>query len=170
MKDADVDLHRTNQWLTNSGLKAETEGLIIAAQDQSLGTRFYHNSNIIKDGTSPLCRICGMFDEYVDYVISGCRELAKSEYIQRHDNALSYIHWKLCRNYNIMTSADKWYEHKPETVVENEQAPILWNMPIHTDREIRANKPDIIIREHTKQRCWIIDLAVPLDRTIHRLR
>ena len=26
MKDADVDLHRTNQWLTSSGLKAETEG------------------------------------------------------------------------------------------------------------------------------------------------
>ena len=30
MKDEDVDLHRTSQWLTNSGLKAETDGLIIA--------------------------------------------------------------------------------------------------------------------------------------------
>ena len=37
-------------------------------------------------------------------------------------------------------------------------------MPIHTDREIRANKPDIIIRDHTNQRCWIIDMAVPSDR------
>ena len=54
--------------------------------------------------------------------------------------------------------------NKPETVVENEQATILGNMPIHTDREIRANKPDIIIRDHTNQRCWIIDMAVPLDR------
>ena len=69
MKDADVDLQRTNQWLTSSGLtssglKAETEGLIIVAQDQSVATRFYH-SNIIKDGTSPLCRMCGKFDESV---------------------------------------------------------------------------------------------------------
>ena len=47
-----------------------------------------------------------------------------------------YIHWKVCRNYNIMTSADKWYEQKSETAFENEQATILWNMPIHTDREI----------------------------------
>ena len=51
-----------------------------------------------------------------------------------HSNAASYIHWKVCQNYNIMTSEDKLYEQKPETVVENEQAAILCNKPIHTDR------------------------------------
>ena len=81
----------------------------------------------------------------------------------RH-NVASYTHWKVRQNYNIMTSADKWYEHKPETVVENQQATILWNMPIHTNRETRANKPDIIIRDHTNQRCWIIGMTVPSDR------
>lgn len=30
VKDADVDLHITKQWLMSSGLKAEAEGLIIA--------------------------------------------------------------------------------------------------------------------------------------------
>ena len=111
MKDADVDLQRTNQRLTSTGLKAETEGLIIAAQDQSLATRLYH-SNIIKDGTNPLCRMCGKFDESVDHVISGCPELAETEYIQRHDNAASYIHWKVCQSYDIKTT-DKRYGHKP---------------------------------------------------------
>ena len=53
IKEADVDHHKTNQWLKSSGLKSETEGFIIAAQDQSLATRLYHAS-IIKDGTSPL--------------------------------------------------------------------------------------------------------------------
>ncbi len=38
-KDADVDYVKTNKWLKTHGLKAETEGLIIAAQDQSLATR-----------------------------------------------------------------------------------------------------------------------------------
>ena len=89
--------------LTSSGLKAETERLIIAAQDQSLATRFSH-SNIIKDGTSPLCRMCGKFDKSVDHIISVCPELGKDEYIQRHDNVASYIHWKVCQNYNIMTA------------------------------------------------------------------
>ena len=53
-KEIDVDQQKTYSWLKSSGLKAETEGLIIAAQDQSLATRSYHH-RIIKDGTNPHC-------------------------------------------------------------------------------------------------------------------
>ena len=42
IKDADVDQVNINKWLKTHGLKAETEGLIIAAQDQSLTIRSYH--------------------------------------------------------------------------------------------------------------------------------
>ena len=52
IREADVDTEATNQWLKSSGLKAETEGLIIAAQDQTLPTRAYHY-HIIKDVTDP---------------------------------------------------------------------------------------------------------------------
>jgi len=60
--------------------------------------------------------------------------------IQRHNNAASYIHWKVCQSYNIKTT-DKWYELKPQIVIENEQPMAVWNiiMPIRTDREIVAN-------------------------------
>jgi len=37
-------------------------------------------------------------------------------------------------------------------------------MPINADREIAANKPDIIIRDYTNHKCQIIDMAVPSDR------
>ena len=46
----------------------------------------------------------------------------------------------------------------------DEFATHLWNVPVHTDREIAANKPDIIIRDHTNQKCQIIDIAVQSDR------
>jgi len=161
--DVYVDHHKTNQWLKSSGLKAETEALIVAAQDQSLATRSYHSRNIIEDGTKPLCRLCSKYDETVDHIVLGCPELAKSEYIHRHDKAAPYIHWKVYQKLNTDT-AGKWYDHKPETVTKNQDATILWNIPIHTDREITANKPETVIRDHKNFTCQIIDMAIPSER------
>ena len=115
IKEVDDDLKQTNNWLKGTGLKAETEGLIIAAQDQSLATRLYHHK-IIKYGTSPLCQLCNRCDESIVHILSGCPKLAKTEYIKRHNNAAAYMHWKILKHYNIKAN-DKWYEHQPETVI-----------------------------------------------------
>ena len=162
VNDADVNKDQTHKWLRSAGLKAETEGLLIAAQDQSLATKSYHH-RIMKDGTDPLCRICGKFEETIGHIISGCPELAKTEYIHRHDRAASYLHWKICRHYHINTD-DKYYEHKPATVTENDDVTILWDMPIHTDRTIKANRPDIVIKDKAEDRCIIIDMSVPSEQ------
>ena len=42
------------------------------------------------------------------------------------------------------TLKQKWYEHEPQTVT------ILWDMPIQTDHEIKANRPDIVIENKKK--------------------
>ena len=44
----DVDQKKTHQWLRSSGLKAKTEGFILAPQDQSLLTRNYQ-AKVIKN-------------------------------------------------------------------------------------------------------------------------
>ena len=36
-------------------------------------------------------------------------------------------------------------------------------MPVHTDRELTANKPDIIVKDKKEKRCMIIDIAVPSE-------
>ena len=73
------------------GLKSETEGLIIAAQDQSLATKSYHH-RIIKDDADPKCTMCKEFEKTVDHIVAGCPVLAKTEYVQRHDRAAGYLH------------------------------------------------------------------------------
>ena len=59
------------------------------------------------------------------------------------------MHWKICKHYNTAVTS-KWYEHKPNTVVEGKDVVILWDMAIHTDKEITANRPDIVIRDKWK--------------------
>ena len=136
----------------------------MAAQDQSLATRAYRNK-IMKDGTNPKCRMCHEFDETVDHILSGCTTLAKTEYIQRHNRAAQYIHWKICKHYQIPT-ADRWYQHKPETVTETNGVTVLWDMPINTDKEIKANRPDIIIKDGKNKNCLMIDMTVPSERNV----
>ena len=45
------------EWMKHAGLKGETEGLITAAQDQALNTRYY-SKHIIKQGTTDRCTMC----------------------------------------------------------------------------------------------------------------
>ena len=40
---------------------------------------------------------------------------------------------------------------------------VLWNMPIQTDREIKANRSDIVIRNKKEKRCLLIDMSIPGD-------
>ena len=46
-----VDQEMSFQWMKYTGLKGETEGLITAAQDQALNTRYY-SKHIIKQGST----------------------------------------------------------------------------------------------------------------------
>ena len=111
VKRPDVDEMETYKWLKSSELKSET-GLIIAAQDQSLMTK-QHQSKIIKNGMSPKCRLCNVYDETIDHIVSGCPVLAKSEFIQRHDKAASYMQWKICKAFGLPVTKN-WYNHNPE--------------------------------------------------------
>ena len=37
-------------------------------------------------------------------------------------------------------------------------------MPIHTDREISANRPDVVIKNNQDKKCTLIDVAIPSDK------
>jgi hypothetical protein len=159
-----VDHESTHLWLKSGDLKGETEGYIIAAQDQSLMTRNYQR-NILKQGTDDLCRLCHKNKESIDHILTGCEVLAPTSYLKRHNKAASYIHWSICKEHNI-TVADKWYEHDPPKVINDENITIMWDCTIHTDRQIKANRPDIVVKDLNSKTTQLIDMSVPSDRNI----
>ena len=78
-------------------------------------------------------------------------ELAKTEYLHRDNKAATYLHWNICKEMNIDTN-EKWYGHEPQTVTEKDNITILWDTPIQTDREIKANRPDIVIKNKKEKK------------------
>jgi len=153
--------------MTHSGLKGETEGLITAAQDQALNTRYY-SKHIIKQGSSDRCRMCHNQPETVEHIISGCQTLAAEQYLNRHNQVAAQLHLDICKKYGIKVDAKSWYEHKPERVMENDKATILLDSQIITDRHIPFNKPDKVIKDHETNKCLIIDVAIPSDYNIQK--
>ena len=43
---------------------------------------------------------------------------------------------------------------------------MLWNQEVHTDREVTANRPDIIIKNKKEKTFTLIDVAIPADRNV----
>ena len=77
--------------------------------------------------------MCRKVDESIYHIVSGCSKLAQKEYKRRHDNLGKIVHWKLARKCNF-EARDKWYEHEPESVLENEDYKILWDFSIQTKK------------------------------------
>ena len=99
-------------------MKVETEALIFAAQEQALRTN-YVTFNIDKSVDSPLCRMCNQKGKTINLILSECKMLAQKGYKRRHNNIARLVHWKRCCKYD-MSRGEKWCEHRPEGVVENE--------------------------------------------------
>jgi len=152
------------RWLQNGDLKRETESLIVAAQNQSIRTNLV-KAKIDKSQGDALCRLCKKADESIDHIISGCSKLAQKEYKRRHDNLGKIVHWKIAKKCRFEV-VDKWYEHEPESVLENEDYKILWDFSIQTDHVIEARRPDLVVVDKKDRTCKIIDVAVPGDSRI----
>ena len=106
--------------------------------------------------------MCRNVDESIDHIVNGCSKLAQKEYRRRHDNLGKIAHWKLAKKGNF-EAGDKWYEHQPERVLENEDYKILWDFSIQTNHVIEASRPGLVLAEKKERICKIIDFAVPGD-------
>ena len=135
-----VDMKETYRWLKSSNLSAATEGLVVAAQDQALRTRYYE-CNILHQYVSPTCRWCSAGLETVDNIVAGCSALAPMDYTNRHDQVASIIHWDICRQFGVPVES-RWYRHHLDRLVETDDITMMWDTAIPPVKKIGANRPD----------------------------
>ena len=53
----------------------------------------------------------------------------------------------------------KWYEHEPDSVMENDKCKILWDFTNQTDHIIQARRPDIVLVNKQERTCQLIDVV-----------
>ena len=156
-------MEKTYQWLNKSNLSANTEAMIMAAQEQALNTRAIAHK-VYRTRDNPRCRLCNSHDETVAHLVSGCSKLAGTAYTERHNHVASTVYRAICSEYDL-EHPNNWWE-LPEKVVENPHAKILWDFYIQTDKMVQHNKPDTVIIDKVKKTAIIIDVAVPRDENI----
>jgi uncharacterized membrane protein len=83
----------------------------------------------------------------------------------RHDRVCTHLHYSICIILGIETT-ENWYSHIPKPVCQHEDITVLWNQGVQADREVLANRPDIIIKNMTDEICLLIDVAIPSDRNV----
>ncbi|KAL5258978.1 hypothetical protein ACHWQZ_G009445 [Mnemiopsis leidyi] len=78
-----------------------------------------------------------------------------------HDkvSAVVEVHWSLCNEYGFDHSS-KWYEHRAEKVLENNDVKLLWHFHVQSDHVIEHCRPDLLL---VKKEAVVIDIAVPGD-------
>ena len=146
-------------WLQNGDLKRETESHIVAAQNQSIKTNLV-KAKIDKSQEVSLCKVRRNADESIDHIVVVVVSLHRRSTREDNDNLGKIVHWKLVRKCNF-EAGDKWYEHEPESVLENGNYKVLWDFSIHTDQVIEARRPDLVVVDKKERSCKIIDFAIP---------
>ena len=63
----------------------------------------------------------------------------------RHDKVCTHLHYSICKALGIEIT-DKRYTQMPKPVCEEGDVTVLWYQAAHTETEVTANRPDIIIK------------------------
>lgn len=91
---------------------------------------------------------------------------APNEYLNRHNGvAQQYFHWKICQGHGA-PHAENWYKHHPEAVTKTENVTTLWDYSIQKGKRIKANKPDMVIKDKKEKTCRLIDAKVPAGKNV----
>ena len=95
------------------------------------------------------CRLCGEHRETVHHVLSGCKKLAGTEYVKRHNNTLKLLAVKWATENGLLPKDTKWYTTNWECgkLIEKGGKKLFWDWehPMRTDGI--ARRPDLTLED-----------------------
>ena len=114
------------------------------------------------------CRLCKEQTETVYHWLSGCKKLAGSEYIKRHDNALKILCVEWCKREGLMEEGVPWYkvEWKRGHASEANGRKFLWDFEYAMRTTSSARRPDATLEYEDRKVIYLLDMSCPHDNNV----
>ncbi|XP_045482803.1 uncharacterized protein LOC123686614 [Harmonia axyridis] len=166
LKNDHVNKEYSLTYLKSGYLFPETEGRLIAIQDQVVPTRSYIKNITRRNIPTDKCRKCSQVTESIQHVTSSCSILAPTDYTQRHDAMARVYHQAIAKKCGLIKKTVRPFEYRPSNILENEHYKLYWDNFITTDQTIKHNRPDILLHNKIERTMEILDVAIPADDNI----
>ncbi|XP_041982517.1 uncharacterized protein LOC121735681 [Aricia agestis] len=157
-----VDKIASNAWLKQGELFPETEGFMLAIQDQVIDTKNYRK-HIIRDRnvSSDHCRHCHKQPETIQHITGACSSITQTDYKHRHDQVAAIIHQILAHKHNLIPEKIPYYKYTPQILLESPDYKLYWDRTILTDKTVHHNRPDITLHDKHSKTVYLVDVAIP---------
>lgn len=109
------------------------------------------------------CRLCSIAEETVQHISSACSTIAATKYLARHNNMGKVVHQLLGLQFQLLPHFTPHHLYSPQTLMENENFKLYWDMTVITDIGLEHNRPDMVVWNKMENTVVILDFAVPLD-------
>ena len=142
-----VDTEGTFGWLSDGRFRAETEGLVIAAQDGVILTNRYKHT-VLKTSATSTCRVCREGEETVGHILSSCGPHMWTLYKERHDRVVYRLMMALAKRLDVTVpdsmkwGVDGWHG---VAALSGAKARIVVDLSVPTDRQLPDRRPDILL-------------------------
>ena len=137
-----------NLWLTQNVNPRKTASIMVMLEHM-VETRVWKAARgLIEDGR------CQEQVETVEHLVAGCKVLANTEYLTRHNRAMMIMAVAWAKEHELIKTDMTWYEErwKRGTVIENDKAKLLWDFEFNFRKTTTSRRPDLILEEKKKKR------------------
>lgn len=168
LKQKDIDRVESLTYLRAGYLFPETEGRLMAIQDQVSPTRMYLKHIAKQDIPSDRCRRCSQAPESIQHITSSCPILAPQDYLSRHNAMARIYHQQMAIKIGLLKDEIPQHLYQPKTLLQNGRYRLYWDATLITDRGVAHNRPDITLFDTSEETCLLLDITVPADDNVSK--
>lgn len=157
-------------WWLYQNLHGRKTAAIMDMLEQMVETRYWKAARgLIQSGR---CRLCHEQEETIEHLVAGCKTLASSEYLPRHNRALMVMAVEWAKANGLVGEETIWYKERWDRgkTLENDRAKLVWDFEFHLRKTATARRPDLILEDKIKKRIWICDMACPQQCNVETKR